>query len=161
MDSRDAVTPQTVFASLTRARVVEIGRELEVHIPTSLSKERQLAKLAASPRFDFGHALRFFSRDELRQACREAGLDDSGRARIELARRLAAAAGESLGPQVDPEDARDLFTPRRGDIAVVRQRQYLVEQVHAAQENSDAPMTLVRLSGLDDDAAGRTLEVLW
>ena len=161
MDSRDAVTPQTVFASLTRARVVEIGRELEVHIPTSLSKERQLAKLAASPRFDFGHALRFFSRDELRQACREAGLDDSGRARIELARRLAAAAGESLGPQVDPEDARDLFTPRRGDIAVVRQRQYLVEQVHAAQENSDAPMTLVRLSCLDDDAAGRTLEVLW
>src|ERR1044072_2479575 len=49
--------------------------------------------------------------------------------------------------------------PVPGQIARVRQRAYLVEQVSAppAAEQS----SLVKLSCLDDDAQGQPLEVLW
>jgi superfamily II DNA or RNA helicase len=46
-----------------------------------------------------------------------------------------------------------------GQIARIRQRQYLVEEIIAPPAEGDA--TLVRLSCLDDDAQGQALEVLW
>src|SRR5260370_41691301 len=49
--------------------------------------------------------------------------------------------------------------PQAGQIARVRQRQYLVEAVVPPVAAGDA--TLVRLSCLDDDAQGQELEVLW
>ncbi|MEZ4302643.1 MAG: DISARM system SNF2-like helicase DrmD, partial [Polyangiaceae bacterium] len=50
-------------------------------------------------------------------------------------------------------------TPQAGDIALVRQRQYLVEDVVPPVEDDEA--TRVDLVCLDDDAQGRTLSVLW
>lgn len=49
--------------------------------------------------------------------------------------------------------------PTPGQIARIRQRQYLVEDVVA--QPSAAEATLVRLSCLDDDAQGQPLEALW
>jgi SNF2 family DNA or RNA helicase len=49
--------------------------------------------------------------------------------------------------------------PHPGQVARVRQRQYLVEEVVPPSAPGDA--TLVRLSCLDDDAQGQPLEVLW
>jgi superfamily II DNA or RNA helicase len=49
--------------------------------------------------------------------------------------------------------------PELGQIVRVRQRQYLVEEVVAPASADEA--TLVRLSCLDDDAQGQSLEVLW
>lgn len=46
-----------------------------------------------------------------------------------------------------------------GEIARVRQRQYLVEEIVPPPTVGDA--TLIRLSCLDDDAQGQALEVLW
>src|SRR5688572_23720836 len=51
-------------------------------------------------------------------------------------------------------------TPRPGDIAQVRHRQYLVDEVFAPS-NVREEHTLVRLTCLDDDAQGRPLSVLW
>jgi superfamily II DNA or RNA helicase len=53
----------------------------------------------------------------------------------------------------------DGVIPKSGDIARVRQRQYLVEEVIPPPEPGH--QTLVRLSCLDDDAQGAPLEVLW
>lgn len=50
--------------------------------------------------------------------------------------------------------------PRPGDIARVRHRQYLVDEVLAPAGVRDSN-TLVRLTCLDDDAQGRPLAVLW
>ncbi len=50
--------------------------------------------------------------------------------------------------------------PRPGDIARVRHRQYLVDEVLAPEGLRDSN-TLVRLTCLDDDAQGRPLAVLW
>ncbi|MFT3879469.1 MAG: SNF2-related protein [Gemmatales bacterium] len=47
--------------------------------------------------------------------------------------------------------------PKRGSFVFVRQRQYLVDDVVP----SPGEMTLVRLSCVQDDAQGQTLEVLW
>jgi hypothetical protein len=49
--------------------------------------------------------------------------------------------------------------PEPGQVARVRQRQYLVEEVVPPPTPADA--TLVRLACLDDDAQGQELEVLW
>src|SRR5881398_607751 len=49
--------------------------------------------------------------------------------------------------------------PEVGQIAHVRQRQYLVEEVVPPPAPGDA--TLVRLFCVDDDAQGQPLEVLW
>lgn len=46
-----------------------------------------------------------------------------------------------------------------GRIVQVRSRQYLVEDVVAAQHPDDSP--IVRLSCLEDDALGEQLSVLW
>ncbi|RYZ41575.1 MAG: hypothetical protein EOO71_11470 [Myxococcaceae bacterium] len=50
--------------------------------------------------------------------------------------------------------------PRAGDIAQVRHRQYLVNEVVAPSGVRELH-TLVRLTCLDDDAQGRSLSVLW
>src|SRR5688572_13838965 len=49
--------------------------------------------------------------------------------------------------------------PQLGQIARVRQRAYLVEQVLLPPQANQS--TLVRLSCLDDDAQGQPLAVLW
>jgi ERCC4-related helicase len=49
--------------------------------------------------------------------------------------------------------------PQPGQIARVRQRTYLVEQIVKAKRVTDS--TLVRLSCVDDDNQGQPLEVLW
>ena len=51
---------------------------------------------------------------------------------------------------ISPEDV--------GRIAQVRQRQYQVEEVRKSQGTSS---TIVRLSGIDVDNLGRSLEVIW
>jgi len=48
---------------------------------------------------------------------------------------------------------------KTGQIVKVRSRQYLVEEV--APKFSEDTDTLVRLSCLEDDALGESLEVLW
>ncbi len=50
-------------------------------------------------------------------------------------------------------------TPNPGQIARVRQRNYLVEEVEKPGRATDC--TLVRLSCVDDDNQGQPLEVLW
>ena len=50
-------------------------------------------------------------------------------------------------------------SPEPGQIAYVRQRRYLVEEV--TQPSAVADATLVDLSCLDDDAQGQPLSVLW
>src|SRR5436853_2205733 len=49
--------------------------------------------------------------------------------------------------------------PVPGQIAKVRQRRYLIEEVVPPPRGGDS--TLVRLSCVDDDNQGRRLEVLW
>ena len=51
-------------------------------------------------------------------------------------------------------------TPRAGDVAQVRHRQYLIDEV-VPPSGLTSEHTLVRLTCLDDDAQGRSLSVLW
>jgi len=55
-------------------------------------------------------------------------------------------------------ETNEMFLPEAGQLARVRQRTYLVEQV-ALEPNARGP--IVRLSCVDDDAQGQPLEVLW
>jgi hypothetical protein len=146
---------------LTQARLVELARELGVSIPAG-RKDAQIAKLLERARLPLPAWLGNLVRDELRVACREHGVDASSRSRSELAGALLDAAGlprdrDTIPPIFEDASARDL--PRRGDIVVVRHRQYLVDAVHAAPAGPDA--TRVCLIGLDDDNQGRRTDVLW
>ncbi len=161
-------TAEHLFAPLTRERLVEVGRALGVAVPGSAKKERQVEVLVARE-VVFSRLLDLLHRDELKAACRELGLDDSGRARGELVRRLLLARGEegaAVSAFARGGDEGDL--PRPGDVVRVRHREYLVEAVvppavaaGAAAASSAVSAHRVRMVGLDDDAQGRALEVLW
>jgi ERCC4-related helicase len=146
----------------TRARLFEVARHFGVAVPQKGTKAELTAALAGSDQLRLRSLIEWFGRDELRKACELHGLDSSSRARQQLAARLLEAFG---APESAPPAA--LFgarvvhrlTPHVGDIALVRQRQYLVEAVVEPSAPSEA--TRVDLVCLDDDAQGRPLSVLW
>lgn len=152
----------SVVATLTAARIAEVAREFGVAVPASLTKAQQAARLAGGVRAGMFEVLHHLTRDELRAACRQHGLDDAGRARVDLVERLLAAAdldadmARRQGDDVEPEPGA---RPRAGDIVVCRQRQYRVVAVTPGPRPGD--MTGVEMVCLDDDAQGRPLHVLW
>jgi hypothetical protein len=152
---------EKVLGVLTKGRLAELGRELAVALPVSATKESQIERLVRAADPGLPTLARFFTRDELKAACRAIGLDDSGRARGDLARRLLGneASSDTIPPPIfgTPVGPREL--PRAGDIVEVRHRQWLVEDVAQPRLSSDA--TAVSLVCLDDDNQGRRLDVLW
>ena len=150
-----------VLAVLTKGRLAELGRELAVALPVSATKETQIERLVRAAEPTMATLARFLTRDELKAACRAAGLDDTGRARGDLARRLLGEQAKegTIPPPIfgAPSFPREL--PRAGDIVEVRHRQWLVEDVAQPPVPTDA--TCVSLVCLDDDNQGRRLDVLW
>ncbi|MFL6263685.1 MAG: DISARM system SNF2-like helicase DrmD [Thermoanaerobaculia bacterium] len=152
---------RSVLDALTKARLVAIGRDFGVSVPSSATKESQLERLLDSKQVSFPELLRSLGRDELKEICRAHGLDDSGRARPALMGRLLQAHGLDEPPPASAFARRDAprYLPEKNDIVRVRHRQYLVEEVLAPTEEGEH--TRVALVCLDDDAQGRRLEVLW
>jgi ERCC4-related helicase len=146
----------------TKARLFDVARHFGVSVPPKGTKPELANLLASSAQLGLRGLIEWMARDELRLACQRHGLNAEGRARIELAGRLLAASGapESIPPPA-LFGARVLhrMTPRAGDIAFVRHRQYLVEAVQTPAGPNEA--TRVDLVCLDDDAQGRPLSVLW
>jgi hypothetical protein len=141
---------------LSKARLSEIARTLDVQLPPDAQKAAWVASiLAAGSALD--ELLLRLTRDELRAACRAHSLDHTARSRAELMARLGVTLQTAL-PDADRELHHGLGLPFPGDIAVVRHRQYLVEDV---RPGGPGQQTAVKLVCLDDDAAGRELEVLW
>jgi hypothetical protein len=159
------VTAAGVLNVLSKARLSQIARELDIGGRPEAQKSDQKADqksdwiasiLAVESSLDA--LLPRLTRDELRAACRAHGLDHTARSRAELMSRLGIAPAPA---EPEPERQRHyaLGLPYAGDIAVVRHRQYLVERVHPRPEPDQ--QTRVELVCLDDDAAGRRLEVFW
>ena len=133
-----------------------------IAIPPHGSKEEQVEALVATNSIRFRELLGALGRDELKAACRSHGLDDSGRARPQLAARLLQARGsvETAPPKpLFVANQIPRYAPRQGDIVQVRHRQWLVEAVVPPPAEGDS--TLVRLVCLDDDNQGRRLDVFW
>ncbi|MEZ4364024.1 MAG: DISARM system SNF2-like helicase DrmD [Kofleriaceae bacterium] len=150
------------MSALPKGRLVELGRELAVAVPSSATKEQQIERLAKTAGLDLATVIRLLSRDELRLACKAHGLDDSGRSRLALATRLLGhtpAPGALPAPLFSGGARATSDLPEPGDIVRVRHRQYLVEDVIARPLLGEA--TRVRLVCLDDDNQGRPLDVLW
>lgn len=153
---------RTVLQVLPKNRLLELGRMFSVVVPPNAAKEDQVEALVAPGSLRFRDLLGALGRDELKAACRSHGLDDSGRARPQLAARLLQARGsmETAPPKplfVPNQIPR--YAPRQGDIVQVRHRQWLVEAVVPPPAEGDS--TLVRLVCLDDDNQGRSLDVFW
>lgn len=136
---------------------MELGREIGISVPPDAPKEKQLSVVGDAAIERLPDVLRAMARAELKSACRKNGIDDAGRSRDELIRRLLGKLG--LATDGGSPAHRDPTTPEAGDIVSVRLRQYLVEQVVPPREEGDSP--LVKLVCLDDDAQGRPMEVLW
>lgn len=153
----------TLLESLaSRARLIELARHLGVFVSQKATKAELCAALARSEQTRIRAVVEWMARDELRTACDSHGLDAESRARSELAARLLQALGDrKSAPPPGLFGARIVsrLTPVRGDIALVRQRQHLVEDVIAPGEPNEA--TRVDLVCLDDDAQGNRLSVLW
>jgi hypothetical protein len=141
---------------------VELARYFGVFVAQKATKAELSATLAKSPQIRVRSVVEWMGRDELRAACQAHGLDAESRAREQLAGRLLQALGaRESAPPPGLFGARVVqrLTPIPGDIALVRQRQYLVEDVVAPDAPEEA--TRVDLVCLDDDAQGLSLSVLW
>lgn len=162
-----SVQPQPSIRSVldavsSKARLFEVARHFGVAVPAKGTRAELATALSRSSQIRFRSLIEWLGRDELRKACEGHGMDTSGRARQKLAGLLLEAHG---APESAPPPA--LFgarvlqrvVPSQGDIALVRQRQYLVEDVVTPAEPDEA--TRVDLVCLDDDAQGRQLSVLW
>ncbi|WP_437671204.1 DISARM system SNF2-like helicase DrmD [Sorangium sp. So ce131] len=157
-----APSTRSVLQTLTKARLLDLGQAFSINVPPNTAKEQQVELIARSGRIRFRELLGSLGRDELKAACRLHGLDDTGRARPELAARLLGAHGAAdTAPPPPIFTAREVprYAPRQGDIVQVRHRQWLVEQV--VPPPAEGHSTLVRLVCLDDDNPGRPLDVLW
>ena len=157
-----APTTKTVLRELPRPRLVEVARLHGVALPDE-TREEQVAHLLKTIDLAFGPLLGRLTRDELRRACRDHGLDDSGRSRTKLADTLRDAF------EGDPGDdgVRGLFgaarapreAPEPNDVIRLRHRQWLVEDVIPPPEPNQ--LTLVKAVCLDDDNQGEPIEALW
>ncbi|HEY4119068.1 MAG TPA: DISARM system SNF2-like helicase DrmD [Byssovorax sp.] len=157
-----APSTRTVLQTLTKARLGQLSERALVRLPASATRDAQAETLAKSGTLRFRQLLDELGRDELRAACKAHGLDESGRARPELAARLLQAhgAGESAPPRpIFSAEHAPRYAPRAGDIVRVRHRQWLVEVVRNPVAEGES--TSVALVCLDDDNPGRPLEVLW
>lgn len=150
---------RTVVASLTQARIAQLGRAFDVALPASATKDKQAQLLAESGRCRFRPLIERLGREELRAACRAHELAADGRSRVELAARLLQAHGQmdSVLPAPAFRAGAARYEPKKGDIVSARRRQWLVDDVAAR----DGETTLVSLVCLDDDAAGDRVDVLW
>ena len=162
-----AASPRTpssrsVLTVLTKARLVDIARQVDTPVASSGTKDAIAESLATSGAMRFRDLLQRLGRDELRAACRTHGLPDVSRSRPELMAQLLQAHGatDSVAP-APLFSARGLRrdVPLKNDIVRCRHRQWLVEEVFPSTEPEHA--TLVRLVCLDDDNQGRPLDVLW
>lgn len=157
-----APTPRSVLATLSKARVAELARDLGIALAAGATKEAQVDLFLRRRPFELPALLDVLGRDELKVACRAHEVDDAGRSRRDLASRLVQAATGAPSPTLPPPanaGATTRLLPREGDIVAVRHRQYLVSAVSEPASWGEA--TLVRLVCLDDDAQGRPLDVLW
>lgn len=157
MGAVDGVTAHAVLGVLSKERLYQFGQELRVVLPLDGQRPALVSKLAAS-KPSVEDLLHKMTRDELRAVCRAQKLDDRARSRADLMGRLGVAPRQSV-PQAERVLHHNQGLPYAGDLAVVRHRQYLVSGVHPPVEPGQ--QTLVKLVCLDDDAAGRELEVLW
>jgi hypothetical protein len=157
-----APSTRSVLETLSKTRLLELGRTFAIAIPVNATKEVQIDALAGPSTLSFRELLASLSRDELKIACRSHDVDDSGRARTALAARLLHSRGtrETIPPKpIFTAHEIPRYAPRPGDIVEVRHRQWLVERVTPPPEYGHA--TLVKLVCLDDDNQGRALDVLW
>jgi SNF2-related domain len=157
-----APSSRSVLQTLPKPRLVDLGRDRGVQLELNKTKDEQVEQLLDTGLVRFGDLLGVLNRDELKAACRAHGLDDSGRARQALASRLIGAHGAAESappPSLFKAYQIPHYAPHRGDIVVCRHRQWLVEDVVSPPEPRNA--TRVRMVCLDDDNAGRVLEVLW
>jgi hypothetical protein len=152
----DPPSPRVVLSALPKLRLADLGRELGVLAPDTLTKDAQLDALlpALPPLPDLVARL---GRDELRAVCRALSLDDRARARAELAARILGTTADALSPARSPRRPGDL--PRAGDIVHARHRQYLVSDVTPGTRHGES--TRVAMVCLDDDAQGRPLDIFW
>lgn len=157
-----AATTTSILQTLSKARLIELGRAFSAAVPASGSKDEQVSALVQSGTVRFRELLSALGRDELKAACRAHQLDESGRARTALAARLLQAHGATETAPPKPLFSPNLaprYAPRAGDIVTVRHRQWLVAAVAPPTAEGDA--TRVSLVCLDDDNQGRALQVLW
>ena len=157
-----APSTASLLQLLSKPRLFDLARTFEVALPQAATKDEQVASFTRTGSLRFRTLVSQLLRDELKAACRAHNLDDSGRARAELAARLLQAHGATESappPQLFNSVERSSYLPTAGTIVQARHRQWLVEAVVSPPRAGD--LTLVKLVCLDDDNQGRTLDILW
>jgi hypothetical protein len=179
------LTRPLLLHGLTKPRLRDLILAFGLKLAAAEAKDAHIELLLRSRKAALPAILAHLTRDELKEACRLAGLDTTGREKtLLIARLLGDASPErpldpalepalepALDPALEPQPPPALAprAPREtaptstvlepGQLVHVRARRYLIDQVLPPPRPGDA--TLLRLACIDDDAQGDPLEVLW
>jgi len=150
----------TVLRALTRDRLFVLGRTFGTGIRAANQPKPEVVALLGRALGDdhLAEILHELSRDELRAVCRAHDIEASSPARQVLIELLAGAAGLDLRER-EPSFISHDGVPGEGQLLAARGRQWLIEKVTPGQDHRQSPK--LTLACLDDDAPGRTLEILW
>jgi hypothetical protein len=121
----DLPSTRSLLGLLTKQRLLELARDLEVAVPSSGKKDAQVDVLVDSGRLGFRGVVEKLGRDELRAACQVHGLPATSRSRTELAASLLQAHGtkDTVPPRpLFASMATERWLPREKDIVQVRHR---------------------------------------
>lgn len=155
-------TPRTatVLQTLPLDRLFVMGRLFGTRLyPSKKQKRREVASFLATKLGDnvLPELLCELMRDELRAVCRAHGLPAKSPSRDALIAIIAKASGFRSEQALETPVADGV--PLVGKVLAARGRQWLIEKVTLGNGHRESP--LLTLACLDDDAPGRTLEILW
>jgi len=98
-----AIAKRTILEALTRPELLAIAEAYELHVEDRRVRDQLIQAAAASRKVDLGAVLGDFSRDRLKELCRELGHDDSGKEKAPIVARLLGMAPRPDADE-DPED---------------------------------------------------------
>jgi len=151
-------TRRKILESLTREALLAIAAQADVGGLSSQPKANVVQALVGTPKLTKQALLEALTRDQLKAACRHAGLDDSGREKAVLVNRLMGGQAQgaspgrgrsgSAGSGPPPAAEEGTMGRRRGSGRARRRRQTEVQDYrHETEKRKNNPPAKIAAEG--------------
>jgi len=148
-------TRRKILESLTREALLAIAAQADVGGLSSQPKSNVVEALVGTPKLTKKGVLEVLTREQLKAACRHAGLDDSGREKAVLVERLMGGRRQGTSPRGGRKRAgasgaaeEGTMARRRGSGRARRRRQTEVQDYrHEAEKRKNIPPAKIAAEG--------------
>lgn len=136
------VNKNEILGALTRGELMDLVDRFGVGVIDKRIRDTMVQGLAQAPRVELSKALQGLSIDRLRELCRFHGIDDSGRNKTVLLKRLTAVRDKPL-----PETQRIIpFKEFKASVLDAQTRAYLERLMESTQGNVTKAARVAQIS---------------